>query len=121
MKYDIEDILQDETKKLDVSQFFPKAEEKVFVTIKRLPSQHQYHVTACMADGTFKGEKEYMEARKTVLLHGIVKEDFPLEKWDEEVIEKLEESKGQFLDFLINEISEFNRPLAQRKNEASAK
>ena len=118
MKYSIEDILQDDVKKVEVTRFFPKAEEPVYVAIKRLPSRYQYHVTSSMSDGWYKDEQAYMGVRKTILLHGVVLDDFPLEKWDEETISSLEEGKGAFLDFLISAITEFNRPLAQTKNEA---
>jgi len=120
MKYTTDDILNNETKELDISAFFPGAEEKVIMRMKRLSAKDQYHITACMRERTFKGEQEYLNARKTVLLNGIVQdEDFPMEKWDAATIDLLEENKSQFLDYLVSEISDFNRPLAEKKSENS--
>jgi len=119
MKYTIDDILNDETKEIDVSEFFSRAkesEEKVIIRLKRLSAKYQYHITRSMEGAEFKGEKEYMDARKMILLNGIVMDDdFPMEKWDSGTIDWLEENRGQFLDFLVTEISEFNRPLALKK------
>ena len=121
MKYTIDDILNDETKKIDVSEFFPKATERVIMKTKRLAAKYQYHITRAMEGAEFKGEKEYMDARKMILLNGIVMDDdFPIDKWDSETIDWLEENRGKFIDFLIIEISEFNRPLALRKQTNSS-
>jgi len=123
MKYKIDDILNNETPELDITEYFPRAKETgemVIIRLQRLSAKYQYQITACMQGGAFKGEKEYLDARKTVLLNGIVlDDDFPIEKWDAATIDGLEENKGQFLDFLVAEITDFNRPLSEKKSENS--
>lgn len=123
MKYTIDDILLNETKDIDVTSFFPAAKEKdetLFITVKRLLAKHEY-VVSIKTRGNFQSEKEYMDVRKVILLNGVeVNDKFPLARWDEETIDQLEENKSIFLDFLIKEITDFNRPLARRKDQRSS-
>jgi len=134
MKYKIEDLREAETKDLDVTEFFPTAKEKVIITIRRLTTKKHNDVIALMTLGgeikariSAGGEEEgteasftgtntewYTGARMIELVGGIVLNDnFPFEKWDEQIITELDERNPGFITFLQDEIRAFDRPLAQ--------
>lgn len=135
MKYKIEDLREAETEDVDITEFFPSAKEKVFITIRRLTTKNHNDVIALMTmGGEIKAriptddEEEgteasfsatntswYTEARMIQLLGGVVQnEKFPFEKWDEQIVNELDERNPLFITFLQERIRKFDRPLARK-------
>ena len=55
----------------------------------------------------------YQKTRDIYLLNGVVINDnFPFEKWDKATIDEIDKRCPEFIQFLQDEIQEFNRPLA---------
>jgi len=65
-----------------------------------------------------KNTEWFTEARKIELLNGVVvDDDFPFEKWDEQFIDEIDHRCPELIQYLQDEIQEFNRPLAEKNNE----
>jgi hypothetical protein len=127
MKYSVSDMVMADTKTVDVSEFFP-GDEKVTVTVRHLPVQKRNEVIALMTVGQkfnanaeeveIKDPSWFVKANKIQLLNGVVVDDsFPFEKWDEATIEAIDQRNPSFIELLLKEIQDHNRPLAQKKNE----
>jgi len=125
MKYKIDDLMLSDTKEINVSQFFPTATEPVIITIRHLMNKNHNDIIALMmigqkiAPANEKGEFEikdtgwYQRTRDIYLLDGVVINDnFPFEKWDKATIDGIDKRCPEFIQFLQDEIQEFNRPLA---------
>jgi len=100
MKYNVDSIKMSETKEVDISEYIPSATEPVRNTIE------------------IKNTEWFTEARKIELLNGVLVDDnFPFEKWDEKTIDEIDERCPELIQYLQDEIQEFNRPLAEKNNE----
>lgn len=127
MKYTIDDLRISDTKDIDVTRFFPTAEDPVIITIRRLPTKKRNDVVALMMMGQrIKTDKEegsveitdtgwYQKTREIELLNGvIINEGFPFEQWNEQFIDEIDGRCPEFIQLLQDEIQEFNRPLAMK-------
>lgn len=131
MKYTISDMRISETREVEVTGFFPKAEGRVVMRIRRLTNEKRNEVLALTVRGQIRREDGSIEikdtswltkARTIQLLHGVdaKAEDFPFERWDEQTIKEIDERNPEFITVLSDAIQEFNSPLAERSGEKSA-
>jgi len=136
VKYTIDDLREAETKDLDVTQFFPKAKESVFITIRRLESGFHNRVINFLALARYEIEQAkengipssqadlsgWDAARLETILGGVVIDDkFPFEQWDKETIKAAEQRNPSFISFLYTNIQGLDRPLAEKMNSDSEK
>jgi len=107
MKYNVDSIKMSETKEVDISEYIPSATEPV--------------TGAGGGEGNtieIKNTEWFTEARKIELLNGVLVDDnFPFEKWDEQTIDEIDERCPELIQYLQDEIQEFNRPLAVKNKE----
>lgn len=135
-KYEISSVRAAETKDIDVSQFFD-VDEKVIITIRRLKAKQRNEITSMMLEGQKANVKNiggeitkdeievevtdaswFARIRTKELLYAVVQNDnFPFERWNEQIIDEIDERNPDFIQFLQNEVQAFNRPLAQRKSK----
>ena len=128
MKYSIDDVRLAETKEIDISPFLV-VDEPVKIKIRRLTTKQRNEVVALMMKGQelsatkkdsikIKNTEWFTEARKIELVHGVVvDDDFPFEKWDEEIINAIDEKNPELIQFIQGEIQDFNRPLEEKNSE----
>jgi len=136
MKYNVDSIKMSETKEVDISEYIPSATEPVKIKIKHLTTKKRNEVIALMMKGQelstgvsgtgggegntieIKNTEWFTEARKIELLNGVLVDDnFPFEKWDEQFIDEIDQRCPELIQYLQDEIQEFNRPLAEKNNE----
>jgi len=128
MKYSIDSVRLSETKEIDISRFM-KTDEPVTIKIRHLTTKKRNEVIALMMKGQevstvkknsveIKNTEWFTEARNIELLNGVVVDDnFPFEKWNKEIIDQIDEINPELIQFIQDEIQEFNRPLAVKNNE----
>lgn len=136
MKYEISSIRQSETKDIDVSRFFD-VDEPIIITIRRLKAKQHNEITSMMLEGQRANIKNdgkeiakdkieiivenvswFVQIRTKELLYAVVQNDnFPFEKWNEQIIDEIDERNPDLIQSLQNEVQTFNRPLAQKKSK----
>lgn len=128
MKYTVENVKLAGTKEIDISQYL-NVDEVVKIKIRHLTNKKRNEVVALMMKGQelsttnkdsfeIKNTDWFAEARKIELLNGVViDDDFPFEKWDEDFINIVDEKNPELIQFIQEEIQDFNRPLAEKKSE----
>jgi len=128
MKYSIDDIKMSETKEIDISQFIPAATGPVKIKIRHLTVKKRNEVTALIMKGQeftqkmdkveLKNTDWFLEARKIELINGIVvDDDFPFNRWDETIIDEIDERCPELIAYIQNAIQDHNRPLAEENEE----
>jgi hypothetical protein len=120
MKYKIEDTRSISRKEVDVTKYFPKAEGKIVIWVKRLSGGKRIEVLSFMGED----EKDFTGYSKTMifnLLHGVETDhpDFPFERWDELTIKEIDERCPDLIETILNNFMEMNRPLAKRNETMS--
>jgi len=128
MKYTIDDVKLSETKEIDISPYL-NVDEPVKIKIRHLTNKQHNEVIALIMkeqelsttnkdNFKIKNTDWFAETKKIELLNGIViDDDFPFEKWDEEFINIIDEKNPELIQYIQEEIQDFNRPLAEQKKE----
>jgi hypothetical protein len=131
MKYKIAELRDAEYREVDITEFFPSAQEKVIVKVRRLTEKKRNDVVALMMRGqSVKAETKetgemtildtgwFQKGREIELLNGVIIDDsFPFEKWDIAFIDELDERCPELIRKIHDAIQEFNRPLARKSAE----
>lgn len=128
MKISIDNIKMAEIKEIDISPYLT-VDEPVKIKIRHLTTKKRNEVIALMLHGQEMSgvnkdnirieNTEWLDKSRMIeLLNGVVVDDeFPFEKWDEDIINKIDERNPELINFIHKEIQEFNRPLAEKNNE----
>jgi hypothetical protein len=131
MKFKVGDFRASETKKVDIRRFIPVATEPVLIRIKRYSERVRTRIAQLMLKGQrldqkteelILSETDFVEETKDItLLEGIVVNgDFPFERWDKAFIAELGVQCPEIIEYLLSEIREFNRPLADESEKKSS-